>query len=179
MNFAQNLAALHRNPYSYFGFSRSNYIGSLPQTNTKSDNASAFYISQRLVPQFELAEENGFSFQNMAVIFKNIETVIPHEPASLIHGDLWNGNYLVHQSGAPCLIDPAVCYAPREMDLAMMRLFGGFPEVVFSVYNDIFPLQKGFEQRVELWQLYYILVHLNIFGQGYYPEVRRILKNYE
>lgn len=176
--FAEDLAALHKTTNKYFGFSSSNYIGSLPQYNEKSTSADQFYINQRLKPQLKMALDNGFSFENLEVVFKNISEEIPDEKPSLIHGDLWNGNYLVNQEGKPCLIDPAVCFAPREMDLAMMQLFGGFPEKVFVQYAEIFPLQPGFKKRVHLWQLYYLLVHLNIFGSGYLPSAQNILKTY-
>ncbi|HET8753258.1 MAG TPA: fructosamine kinase family protein, partial [Salinimicrobium sp.] len=120
----------------------------------------------------------GFSFQNLDRIFKNISSEIPEEPPALIHGDLWSGNYLVNEKGLPCLIDPAVSFAPREMDLAMMKLFGGFPENVFNIYSEIFPVQPKFESRISLWQLYYLLVHLNIFGSSYLPSVTGILQRF-
>src|SRR5690606_27632898 len=101
-----------------------------------------FYIEKRLEPQFKLATENGFSFKKLSAFYKNITQEIPNEVPALIHGDLWNGNYLVDDKGNPCLIDPAVAFAPREMDLAMMHLFGGFPDSVFTAYTTAFPLEK-------------------------------------
>ncbi|HET8803210.1 MAG TPA: fructosamine kinase family protein [Aequorivita sp.] len=177
--FAEMLADLHRNSTSYFGFSERNYIGSLPQFNLKENTAAEFYINQRLKPQFKLASENGFSFKNLENVFKNISSEIPEEKPALIHGDLWNGNYLIDEKGFPVLIDPAVCFGPREMDLAMMRLFGGFPEKFFSTYNEIFPLPEGAEKRIKLWQLYYLLVHLNLFGSGYLSEVKEVIYKYQ
>jgi fructosamine-3-kinase len=96
----------------------------------------------------------------------------------LIHGDLWNGNYLISELGEPTLIDPAVAYAPREMDLAMMQLFGGFPSDVYSSYNEEFPLIENWKDRTPIWQLYYLLVHLNLFGSGYFQQVNSIVKRY-
>lgn len=177
--FGRQLAALHKNTAEKFGLQTSNYIGSLPQYNSQSKTASDFYLNQRLEPQFELAGKNGFIFANQSSVMKNIEAAIPKESSSLIHGDLWVGNHLVNEEGLPCLIDPAVCYGPREMDLAMMKLFGGFSKDIFSSYNDHFPLPLGFEKRVSLWQLYYLLVHLNLFGTGYLNSVKRILREYE
>ena len=171
VHFAQDLAALHRNSADYFGFEEDNYIGSLPQYNGREKSAAEFYIRQRLEPQLRMASKNGFSFDHLDKIFKNISEAIPQEPPALIHGDLWGGNYIINKNGLPCLIDPAVCYGPREMDLAMMKLFGGFPQEVFEEYHKIFPLEPGFEERVPLWQLYYLLVHLNIFGSSYLPQV--------
>lgn len=176
--FAENLAELHKNPNAYFGFPMPNYIGSLPQSNTKTTSAAEFYIDQRLEPQFKLAAKSGFPFKNLETVYVNISKEIPEEGPSLIHGDLWNGNYLVDAKGLPCLIDPAVCFASREMDLAMMHLFGGFPKEVFSVYAEIFPLEPHFKKRAQIWQLYYLLVHLNIFGNSYLPQVKSILQFY-
>lgn len=176
--FAENLAALHQNSAPEFGFPSSNYIGSLPQFNNSEVSAADFYIRQRLEPQLRMAEEQGFKFDSLGAALKNITAAIPEEPPALIHGDLWSGNYLISEAGLPCLIDPAVSYGPREMDLAMMKLFGGFPEEVFRRYSEIFPLPDGFQDRIPLWQLYYLLVHLNIFGSSYFSQVVAILKKY-
>lgn len=176
--FAQDLAALHQNTNGQFGFHTSNYIGSLPQHNGKHESAAEFYIEERLEPQFKMALENGFSFEKLERSLKNIAEAIPQQAPALLHGDLWNGNYITNEQGLPCFIDPAVSYGPREMDLAMMKLFGGFPEEVYLKYDEIFPLENGFSERVPLWQLYYLLVHLNIFGSSYLPQVRSILKSF-
>lgn len=177
-SFAEDLTALHKTTASQFGFHSSNYIGSLPQYNGKETSAAEFYINQRLEPQIKMASNRGFSFSNLDKIYKNISAEIPEEKPALIHGDLWSGNYLINREGRPCLIDPAICYAPREMDLSMMKLFGGFPEEIFTTYNEIFPLEPGFRQRLSLWQLYYLLVHLNIFGNSYLPRVQHILHSF-
>jgi len=177
--YAENLAKLHQTSNPVFGLEEDNYIGSLPQFNKiETTNAFEFYIENRLRPQLYLAKENGFHFKNLHSFFKNIEKIIPLEKPSLIHGDLWNGNYLVDSQGKPALIDPAIAFAIREMDLAMMQLFGGFPEEVFLIYEEIFPLEKEWKNRIELWQLYYLLVHLNLFGSGYFKSVDYILKKY-
>lgn len=176
--FARDLAALHRKTTENFGFRSSNYIGSLPQYNESSGSAADFYISQRLQPQLRMASDHGFSLKNTDAVLKNISAEIPEEPPSLIHGDLWSGNYLVNDAGQPCLIDPAVSYGPREMDLSMMKLFGGFGSEVFDHYQNHFALQPGFEKRVPLWQLYYLLVHLNIFGSSYLSQVQNIFRKY-
>lgn len=178
MNFGKQLALLHQKSRPFFGFESDNYIGSLPQYNVNCDSAVEFYITQRLHPQFSLASKKGFSFQNLDAFYNNIEKEIPKEGSSLIHGDLWNGNYIVDSDGNPCLIDPAVSYAPREMDIAMMHLFGGFDSRLFQAYEDIFPFQPNWKKRMPLWQLYYLLVHLNIFGSSYYDRVQQILKVY-
>lgn len=176
--FGRQLANLHRNTAEAFGFSSNNYIGSLLQYNDHRETASDFYISQRLEPQVKMASKNGFSLGDLSGFYRNISEAIPQESPALLHGDLWSGNYLTNEEGLPCLIDPAVCYGPREMDLAMMKLFGGFPEEVFKAYHVLFPFQQGWEERIELWQLYYLLVHLNIFGRSYLPQVKKIISRF-
>ncbi|MCG2429571.1 fructosamine kinase family protein [Aequorivita xiaoshiensis] len=177
-SFADNLVKLHQVTQTNFGLDHDNYIGSLPQRNNFSKSASEFYISNRLEPQFNMASENGFQFKKVASFYKNISKIIPNEAPSLIHGDLWSGNYMVSKENQAVLIDPAVAFAPREMDIAMMKLFGGFSEELIINYNSIFPLEKGWEDRVSLWQLYYLLVHLNLFGRSYLPKVNSVLNKY-
>lgn len=176
--FAENLAILHKTTQPTFGLDHNNYIGSLPQYNGTQTSAADFYINQRLEPQFKMAKEQGFDFSKLDVFYKNIFSEIPNEPPSLLHGDLWGGNYMVSEDGNPTLIDPAISFASREMDLAMMQLFGGFSEDVFSHYHSIFPLENNWKQRVSLWQLYYLLVHLNLFGSSYLSRVQNIVKKY-
>lgn len=175
--FGEKLAQLHKTSAA-FGFTEDNYIGSLPQYNTEEPHAVSFYINQRLEPQFKLARERGYTFENLNDFYKSIEKLIPDEPAALIHGDLWSGNFMVSEAGKPVLIDPATCYAPREMDLALMRLFGGFSDTVFDRYEQVFPLAEDWKERVKLWQLYYILVHVNLFGGHYYASAKAIIRNY-
>ncbi len=176
--FGENLVKLHKTTQQNFGLDHNNYIGSLVQYNTLESSASEFYINQRLEPQFKLAHDQGFQFSGLDAFFRNITEIIPNESPSLVHGDLWSGNYLVSSQGEPVLIDPAVAFAPREMDLAMMRLFGGFSSETFLVYNQIFPLPQDWEERIPLWQLYYILVHLNLFGSGYLSQTKSIISQF-
>lgn len=176
--FAQNLVTLHKTTQNSFGLDHDNYIGSLTQQNTYCQTASEFYISQRLEPQFRMASDNGFQFKNLEKFYKNIAEEIPNEPPALIHGDLWNGNFMVSEEGNPVLIDPAVAFAPREMDLAMMKLFGGFNSSLFGIYDSISPLKPEWENRMDLWQLYYLLVHLNLFGSGYLGQVQSSVLKY-
>lgn len=178
-NFASALAKLHQNQSDYFGLHFNNYIGRLVQYNQpKIKNAVDFYINLRLKPQFKMAITKGFEFQDLDQFYRNIRNIIPKEKASLIHGDLWNGNYLITKNSQACIFDPAIAYASREMDLAMMKLFGGFPEDIFNRYHEKFPLENGWESRLIIWQLYYILVHLNLFGNLYYPQAKRIVEEY-
>jgi len=176
--FTENLVKLHQNSNQDFGLDHDNYIGSLRQYNGTETSASDFYINQRLNPQFKMARDKGFRFSDLDTLFKNIFEEIPNEFSSLIHGDLWNGNYLVTSSGEAALIDPAVSYGPREMDIAMMKLFGGFPDRLYSDYHELFPLVEGWKDRISIWQLYYLLVHLNLFGAGYLSQVNSIIKSF-
>lgn len=176
--FGHQLATLHQNTREKFGFDEDNYIGSLPQYNRSTSSASEFFIEQRLKPQFEMAKTRGFNFNNLDDFYKKVEQLIPDELPALIHGDLWSGNYLVTSNNKPCLIDPAVAYATREMDLAMMKLFGGFDDRMLKAYQESFPLEDNFEERIPLWQLYYILAHVNLFGGHYYSRAKEIMACY-
>ena len=176
--FGGRLANLHQNSADLYGWKYNNYIGSLFQANSFYNLASQFYIENRLRPQIELARRQGYLEKDLTNFFKNIADIIPQEAPALIHGDLWSGNYLIDNTGAPVLIDPSVSYSHREMDLAMMQLFGGFPTEVFKVYQEEFPLLPDWEERIALWQLYYLLVHLNIFGGGYLARVETIISRY-
>lgn len=177
--FAEALAKLHQNQSDQFGLEFNNYIGRLPQTNLpQKSNALDFYIELRLEPQFKLAHEKGFEFKHLDNFYKKLETLIPKENASLIHGDLWAGNHLFTSNQA-CIFDPAIAYASREMDLAMMKLFGGYSQEIFKIYNEIFPLKPDWRSRVQLWQLYYILVHLNLFGSSYLGQAKNLIRQYQ
>ncbi|WP_233273949.1 fructosamine kinase family protein [Altibacter lentus] len=177
-SFAEALSKLHSQSYERFGLDHSNYIGSLPQYNNWQVTAADFYITQRLEPQFRHASEKGYNFKNLGAFYKVISEAIPNHRPSLIHGDLWNGNCFIAEDRTPVVIDPAVAFGSREMDLAMMQLFGGFPATVFSAYANCAPLEKSWESRIQLWQLYYVLVHLNLFGSGYLNQVQAILSRY-
>lgn len=180
LDFAEKLVELHKNTSETFGLDHDNYIGSLPQYNkTKIQNSTEFYYEKRLKPQLDLAAKNGYNFKDLDKFYGNLRNNIPDENPSLVHGDLWNGNYMVTDNSEAVLIDPAVAFAPREMDIAMMQLFGGFPSEVFSHYHAIFPMENGWEERIEIWQLYYLLIHLNLFGRGYFSSIERIIKRYK
>lgn len=176
--FALNLVKLHKTSHENFGLDHDNFIAYLPQYNTKEGLGIDFYIKQRLNPQFNLAKSNGYNFGDLSSFYNNISSLIPEEKPSLIHGDLWNGNYLISENGNPVLIDPAVCFGSREMDIAMMQLFGGFPSKVFNQYYSMFPLIKGWKERILIFQLYYILVHVNLFGGSYFKQAKDIVNRF-
>jgi fructosamine-3-kinase len=164
-----------------FGFTESNFIGSLTQDNTFADTWPAFYVTRRLEPQVHAAIDGGHapaSWQRgFARLFAVMEDLTgPPEPPSRLHGDLWSGNVMADERGAPCLIDPAVYAGHREVDLAMLRLFGGLGTRALAAYDEAAPLADGHESRVALYQLYPLLVHVNLFGGGYVQSVERALK---
>ncbi len=176
----RGLAQLHGQQGKAFGWASDNFIGSLPQTNGFTRDWTVFYAGKRLAPQYRLARNNGLlqgsEVPGQAAMEARIRDLMPSLTPSLLHGDLWGGNYLIAASGEPYLIDPAVYYGHREVDLAMTRLFGGFPDSFYAAYCEICPPEHGHDLRQELYQLYYLLVHLNLFGRSYYPAVRSIGK---
>jgi protein-ribulosamine 3-kinase len=181
-NLGAQLAQIHRNTADQFGLDHDNYIGSLPQSNRKHDKWSDFFIQERLQPMVSLAADKRLLEYADAGNFEKLYTKLPElfdeEAPALLHGDLWSGNYLTTPADEPYLIDPAVYYGHREVDLAMTALFGGFSNEFYIDYNQAFPLAKGWQQRADLWNLYPLLVHLNLFGAGYLGRVRDAVKSY-
>jgi len=179
----RGLAALHRFGAPNFGFHASNFIGRLAQENGACPSWAEFYRERRLEPQLRAAEAAGRAPLALRRKFERLLSKLPElvgepEAPARVHGDLWSGNLHVDERGAPCLIDPAVYGGHREMDLAMMRLFGGFSERVFAAYAEAFPLSAGHDERVPLYQLYPLLVHVNLFGAGYLGSVEHALSSY-
>ena len=181
-DFGIALAKIHRITNDRYGFSEDNYIGSLLQCNKEYNRWSDFFIEERLEKQLRLAISTGRMNHSDSDMFNKIyqclESLIPMSPPSLLHGDLWSGNFMTGNNGEPCLIDPAVYYGHREMDLAMTKLFGGFDEQFYESYNSVFPLSPGFNERVEIHNLYPLMVHVNLFGGQYVSQVRDILKKF-
>jgi fructosamine-3-kinase len=174
------LAALHRHGAEAFGLDHDNYIGRLPQKNTFAVNWPEFYRVRRLGAQLKAAVDTGLATTRMRRgferLFAQLDTLCgPPEPPARLHGDLWGGNLITDELGEPCLIDPAVYGGHREIDLAMMKLFGGFGPRVFAAYKEAFPLADGYRERVALYQLYPLMVHVNLFGGGYVPQVEGAL----
>jgi fructosamine-3-kinase len=171
----QHLASQHKCSNSSFGWEEDNYIGSLPQPNSFKSNWSDFYAENRILFQIKMAFDSGII--NKEVLNKverfcaKIEELFPKESPALLHGDLWGGNYFLDHNEQPLFYDPAVYYGHREIDIAMTRLFGGFSPEFYDSYNESFPLEKGWKNRIQYGQLYPNLVHLNLFGVGYLSSV--------
>jgi fructosamine-3-kinase len=179
----RGLAELHRAGPLELGLDHDNFIGSLRQSNRGRATWAEFFCHERLGAQLELRNAKRLLPTSVRRSFDRLienidEHVGPPEPTARLHGDLWGGNLHIAPDGEPVLIDPAVYGGHREMDLAMMRLFGGFNARVFAAYQESHPLTAGHEERVSLWQLYPLLVHVNLFGASYVEPVARALERY-
>ena len=181
-NFGTALAKIHRNTSPRFGFLEDNYIGSLIQSNKEYNCWTDFFSVERLEKQLQLALNSGRMNDSDKNLFSKIyiryESIASDEPPALLHGDLWSGNLIAGTNGEPCLVDPAIYFGHREMDLAMSKLFGGFDDEFYVAYNNEYPLQAGFEERIEIHNLYPLMVHTNLFGGAYVNQVRDILKRF-
>src|SRR5262245_39576257 len=179
----RGLAAVHRAGAPSFGLAVDNFIGPLPQPNAPAPDWPEFYGARRLEPMARAAVEAGSLGDGFLAGLGRLRARLPDlcgaaEPPSRLHGDLWGGNAMTDAAGAPVLIDPAVYGGHREVDLAMMRLFGGFGAAAFAAYAEAHPLADGHADRVELFQLYPVLVHVVLFGGGYARSAERIVRRY-
>jgi len=179
--FGEQLARQHRVTKPLHGWKRANFIGSTPQTNLWSIDWVNFWRGHRFEAQLNLAARNGADagFMERATLLCALMDgfFTAHTPvASLLHGDLWSGNYAADSSGAPVVFDPAVYFGDRECDLAMTRLFGGFGEAFYAAYQSAWPLDAGWRQRVELYNLYHVLNHFNLFGGGYLAQAGQMVE---
>ncbi len=173
----QGLASLHKIPQQHFGFKRDNYIGLSKQKNESSENWGEFFVEYRLAYQVNLItdqviknrfEQSLKNSQHKLIDFLNLNS----NPPSLVHGDLWSGNVLFDKSNV-WLIDPAVYYADREVDVAMTEMFGGFSQDFYQAYNEIQPLNPGYQQKKIIYNLYHYLNHYNLFGSSYLSACER------
>lgn len=178
-----HLAAMHNTATSTaWGWDAPNFIGPLPQSNTKCSSWATFYATERLLPQLRLAHRHHLlSSQEVpseAKIIERCAALCSEVTPTLLHGDLWSGNFLIGKNGTPYLIDPAVYYGHAEVDLSMTRLFGGFSSGFYNAYREHIPVPEQEQELCDLYQLYYLLVHLNLFGASYRQQVLSMLKRY-
>lgn len=178
----RGLATLHRAGAPGFGFASDNFIGSLPQSNRPHATWAEFYYHERLAPMLERAIRAGAPSSWRGLLDRlaaRLPSVVgPAEPPARLHGDLWSGNVMSDAAGQPVIIDPAVYGGHREMDLAMLRLFGSPSRELFAAYEEVWPLAPEYEERVRLYQLYPLLVHVALFGGSYVGAAESALRAY-
>lgn len=190
---AEKMAALHRvnathgAPHSEFmqppyGLATDNFCGATRQPNGWFEDGHELFVQNRLLYQAYLAHKNGLLESPWVIsvesICERLTEIIPWQPASLLHGDFWPGNILADSQGEPVLIDPAAYYGWREADVAMSLLFGGLPHEFYVSYDEIWPMESGWRNRVPLYNLYHLLNHLNIFGVSYLEQVQQTISRY-
>ena len=180
--FGRQLAALHRTPGARYGFARDNYCGETPQPNPWTESGHEFFAEHRLRHQARLARDrerpDAPDLRRIERLCARLPDLVPPQSPALIHGDLWRGNALAGPRGEPALIDPAAHFGWAEAELAMTFLFGGFPRAFYDAYAASYPLAPGWRGRTDIYNLYHLLNHLNVFGAGYLGQVQDILRRY-
>jgi fructosamine-3-kinase len=181
VQLGEKLAFLHRYSSDRFGYNFNNYLATILQNNQEHDSFIDFYLKCRIEPLIrELIERKLLlsKYSNWCdQVYHKLSSIIPNEQPALLHGDLWSGNVMNSPEG-PVFIDPAVYFGHREIDMAMTKLFGGFSESFYVSYNQSFPLEKGWENRIDIFQLYPLLVHVRLFGNSYVGNTMKILNKY-
>ncbi|MDH5580680.1 MAG: fructosamine kinase family protein [Bdellovibrionales bacterium] len=182
--FGEKLALLHQFEGEEFGFYEDNFIGAMEQKNTSEKVGWAkWFYKYRIRNQIEICKKGNKLTQELDDLCNLFETkitdILPDKTSpSLIHGDLWSGNYIIDQKGEAWLFDPAVFYAHSEFEFGILNLFGGYPPSFYQGYQSVSPFRKGFEQRVDIYQIYHLLNHYNIFGGSYYDQAISKIKRY-
>jgi protein-ribulosamine 3-kinase len=181
-DFGRQMAVLHNHTHESFGFHHDNYIGSTPQPNPWTKDGYDFFAHHRLIFQADMAAKRSLlkaqEAEEVKALAGKLRELVPEQPASLIHGDLWGGNAMTDDQGSPAIIDPAAYYGWAEADLAMTALFGGFDDRFYGAYIEARSLPSGWRERFSLYNLYHLLNHLNLFGRGYYGQVMGIVSKY-
>lgn len=181
-HLGRQLASLHSIRRDFFGFERDTFCGTTRQPNLRSDNGYEFYAQQRFNYLARLCYDKGYlSPQDLSAvenICRKLPELIPQQTPVLLHGDLWSGNVHTDSDGKPVLIDPAVYYGWAEADLAMTALFGGFSSYFYAAYQEVRPLDSGWERRLEFYNLWHLLNHLHLFGESYLSDVKQVIKKY-
>lgn len=182
-SFGASMANLHKNFLKdSYGLEYNNFIGRLHQNNSKKNNWIEFFIENRLAAQVNLAVSNHLMgkeyVDQFEQFYKILPDLLPVEPPSLLHGDLWSGNFITAEDGYAALIDPAIYYGNREIELSFTTMFGGFDSRFYNSYNEIFPLAPGFDERLNIYNLYPYLVHVNLFGPSYLSGIEPVIRKY-
>ncbi|WP_417332503.1 fructosamine kinase family protein [Halarcobacter sp.] len=175
------LAKLHKIPFEKYGLEYDNFIGLSKQSNVLSDNWGEFFFENRLLFQISLIENSLLALEFETILDNNRTKIVSFlnkyvDRPSLVHGDLWSGNVLVDKNEKVYLIDPSIYFAHREVDIAMTHMFGGFSKEFYEAYNKEYPLEKEFEVRKEIYNLYHYLNHYNLFGNSYLDECKKRIK---
>ncbi|TVQ45137.1 MAG: fructosamine kinase family protein [Gloeocapsa sp. DLM2.Bin57] len=174
----RKLANMHQvQGVNQFGWEQNNTIGSTPQINTWTPNWADFFAEHRIGYQLKLARRRGGNLPDSELVIAKVREFLQdrHPQPSLVHGDLWSGNVAILESGEPVILDPAIYYGDREVDIAMTELFGGFPGAFYRGYEEVWSLDPGYQKRKPLYNLYHILNHFNLFGGGYGAQANRML----
>jgi len=181
--FGEQLAALHQISNDYFGLIEDNYMGSVPQSNQQTDSWIDFFIQQRLQPLINKCLSQKLLLPNHQLPFENLYKQLPvifegKQKPSLLHGDLWSGNFMCHENSEPVLIDTAIYFGHPSIDLGMTALFGGFHSAFYEAYNYHSPFPLNHKEQWEVCNLYPLLIHLLLFGKTYLPQIETILSQY-
>ncbi len=185
-HFGSEMANMHRiimgQENKGHGLDYDNYIGSLPQQNKWHASWIDFFVVERLEAQLRIAREQGSAGPDLSQMFqrlyKHLSDFFPEEPPALLHGDLWSGNFMIGSDGRAVIIDPAVYYGHRYMDLGMSKLFGGFDSAFYEAYNEAYPLEPSWRKSMDIANLYPLMVHVNLFGGGYLSSVKAVLRGF-
>jgi fructosamine-3-kinase len=182
-DFGIALANMHReNTGGHYGLDHDNYIGKLPQPNDEHDDWINFFIEKRLEFQLVMAMQNGLVSHHLIDRYRKfydfLPDLLPVDQPALLHGDMWSGNVMVGNDGKVCLIDPAVYHGHREIELSFTQMFGGFSREFYRAYHEAYPLEPGFQDRVDIYNIYPHMVHVNLFGPSYLGGVESVLNRY-
>jgi fructosamine-3-kinase len=182
IDFGEKLAILHGISQPKYGLDVDNHIGRLHQKNDLLDDWTEFFIHNRLEFQLSLAQANGLVDLSLIDNFRKLYDLLPEmlvsSSPSLLHGDLWSGNFMTGSKGTACIYDPAVYFGNREIELSFTKLFGGFDHRFYEAYFGSYPVEPGFDERADLYNLYPLLVHVNLFGRSYLTGIEHTIRRY-
>jgi len=182
-HYGRAMANLHQShTRKNYGLDHDNYIGSLPQENEPMDNWIDFFRDNRLEFQLQLVLQGGLVDGRFAERYRKfydyLPELLPENPPALLHGDMWSGNVMTGPDGYVCLMDPAVYFGHREIELAFTQMFGGFDRDFYAAYHEAYPLDPGYDERVPIYNIYPHMTHVNLFGTSYLSGVESVLSRY-